>query len=153
MKIEKRLEELGITLPMPPEPQANYIPVRRSGNLLFFSGAGPFRDGKLAVFGKLGADLTLEQGYDTARLIGLNLLTMLKEEIRDLDKVSKIIKVQGFVASTPDFTDQPKVVNGASDLFEQVFGESGKHARTAVAAPVLPFNIAVEIEMIVEIKD
>lgn len=153
MKIEKRLEELGITLPMPPEPQANYIPVRRSGNLLFFSGAGPFRDGKLAVFGKLGADLTLEQGYDTARLIGLNLLTMLKEEIRDLDKVSKIIKVQGFVASTPDFTDQPKVVNGVSDLFEQVFGESGKHARTAVAAPVLPFNIAVEIEMIVEIKD
>ena len=153
MKIEKRLEELGITLPMPPEPQANYIPVRRSGNLLFFSGAGPFRDGKLAVFGKLGADLTLEQGYDTARLIGLNLLTMLKEEIGDLDKVSKIIKVQGFVASTPDFTDQPKVINGASDLFEQVFGERGKHARTAVAAPVLPFNIAVEIEMIVEIKD
>lgn len=153
MKIEKRLEELGITLPVPPEPQANYIPVRRCGNLLFFSGAGPFRDGKLAVFGKLGADLTLEQGYDTARLIGLNLLTMLKEEIGDLDKVSKIIKVQGFVASTPDFTDQPKVINGASDLFEQVFGERGKHARTAVAAPVLPFNIAVEIEMIVEIKD
>lgn len=152
-KIEKRLEELEITLPAAPMPKANYVGVRRSGNLLFFSGAGPFKDGVLSVFGKLGAELTLKEGYDTARLIGLNLLSLLKREIGDLDKVVQIVKVLGFVSSTPDFTDQPAVIDGASDLFEEVFGEKGKHARSAVAAPVLPFNIAVEIEMIVEVAD
>ncbi len=153
VNIEERLNELGITLPAVPTPQANYVGVKRSGNMLYFSGAGPFKDGVLSVFGKLGADLTLAEGYDTARLVGLNLLSLLKNEIGDLNKVVQIVKVLGFVSSAPDFTDQPAVINGASDLFVEVFGEKGKHARSAVAAPVLPFNIAVEIEMIVEVTD
>lgn len=152
-KIEKRMEELGIVLPVTPAPKANYLGVNRSGNLLYFSGAGPFKDGELAVFGRLGEDLTVEEGYDTARLIGLNLLSLMKDEIGDLDKVVKFVKVLGFVSSTCDFTEQASVINGASDLFVEIFGENGKHARSAIAAPVLPFNIAVEIELIVEVRD
>lgn len=152
-KIEQRLKELNITLPVIPAPKANYVGVRRSGNLLYFSGAGPFKDGELSVFGKVGEDLTLEEAYDTARLIGLNLLSLLKNEIGDLDKVVQFVKILGFVSSAPDFIEQASVINGASDLFVEVFGEKGKHARSAIAAPVLPFNIAVEIEMIVEVAD
>ena len=152
MKIEKRLEELGITLPDAPTPRANYIPVRRSGNLLFMSGAGPFENGKPVITGKLGKELDAEQGYAAARLAGLNLIAQLKSALGDLDRVKQFVKVLAFVASTPDFTAQPAVMNGASDLFVEVFGEAGKHARSAVAAPVLPMDVAVEIEIIVEVE-
>ena len=152
MLIEKRLEELGLTLPEAPTPMANYVSVRRSGNLLYFSGASAFQEGKPVVFGKLGAELTMEEGYQAARLAGLNLIAQLKRELGDLDRVVQFVKVQAFVASAPDFTQQPAVMNGASDLFVEVFGDKGRHARTAVATHVLPFNIPVEIEMIVEVQ-
>jgi enamine deaminase RidA (YjgF/YER057c/UK114 family) len=153
MKIEERIEELGLTLPSAPSPMANYVTCRRTDNLLFFSGAGAFQEGKPVVFGKVGGELTPEEGYDAARLTGLNLIAQLKKEIGDLDKVTQFVKVQAFVASTPDFQAQPAVMNGVSDLFVEVFGEKGKHARTAVAVPQLPFNIPIEVEMIVEVED
>lgn len=153
MKIEEKLIELGLTLPAAPTPMANYVTCRRVGNLLYFSGAGPFEGGKPVVFGKVGAELTQEQGYTAARLTGLNLIAQLKKELGNLDKVKQFVKLQAFVASSPDFMAQPAVMNGASDLFVEVFGEKGKHARTAVAVPQLPFNIPIEVEMIVEVTD
>lgn len=152
-KIEEKLQELGLTLPAAPSPMANYVTARRTGNLLFFSGAGPFQEGKPVVFGKVGAELSQEEGYQAARLTGLNLIAQLKKELGDLDKVKQFVKVQAFVASAPDFVAQPAVMNGVSDLFAEVFGEKGKHARTAVAVAQLPFNIPIEVEMIVEIED
>lgn len=153
MKIEAKLEELGLTLPAAPTPMANYVTCRQVGNLLFFSGAGPFEEGKPVVFGKVGDELTQEQGYAAARLTGLNLIAQLKKELDDLDRIKQFVKVQAFVASAPDFMAQPAVMNGASDLFVEVFGEKGKHARTAVAVPQLPFNIPIEVEMIVEVEE
>ena len=150
---DAKIEELGLKLPAAPSPMANYVTARRAGNLLFFSGAGPFVDGKPAVFGKVGAELTQEQGYEAARLTGLNLIAQLKKELGTLKSVKQFLKVQAFVASAPDFMAQPAVMNGVSDLFVQVFGEAGKHARTAVAVPQLPFNIPIEVEMIVEVTD
>ena len=152
MEIEKRLEELGIALPNAPAPLANYVTVRRSGNLLFMSGAGPFENGKPIITGKLGRELDTEQGYKAARLAGLNLIAQLKNTLGDLDRIRQLVKMLAFVASTPDFTAQPAVINGASDLFVEVFGDAGKHARSAVAIPVLPMDIAVEIELIVEVE-
>lgn len=150
---DEKIEELGLKLPAAPSPMANYVTARRAGNLLFFSGAGPFVDGKPTVFGKVGAELTQEQGYEAARLTGLNLIAQLKKELGTLNSVKQFLKVQAFVASAPDFMAQPAVMNGVSDLFVQVFGEAGKHARTAVAVPQLPFNIPIEVEMIVEVSD
>lgn len=152
MEIEKRLEELGIALPNAPAPLANYVTVRRSGNLLFMSGAGPFENGKPIITGKLGRELDTEQGYKAARLAGLNLIAQLKNTLGDLDRIRQLVKMLAFVASTPDFTAQPAVINGASDLFVEVFGDAGKHARSAVAVPVLPMDVAVEIELIVEVE-
>lgn len=152
MEIEKRLEELGIALPNAPAPLANYVTVRRSGNLLFMSGAGPFENGKPIITGKLGRELDTEQGYKAARLAGLNLIAQLKNTLGDLDRIRQLVKMLAFVASTPDFTAQPAVINGASDLFVEVFGDAGKHARSAVAIPVLPMDVAVEIELIVEVE-
>ena len=149
---EKRIEELGLVLPTAPAPMANYVTARKVGNLLFFSGAGPFQDGQPVIFGKVGVELTQEEGYQAARLTGLNLIAQLKKELGDLDRVKQFVKVQAFVASAPDFTAQPAVMNGVSDLFAEVFGEKGKHARTAVAVPQLPFNIPIEVEMIVEVE-
>ena len=151
-KIEERIKELGLTLPAAPSPLANYVTARRTGNLLFFSGAGPFEEGKPVVFGKVGNELSQEEGYQAARLTGLNLIAQLKKELGDLDRIKQFVKVQAFVASSPDFMAQPAVMNGVSDLFVEVFGEKGKHARTAVAVPQLPFNIPIEVEMIVEIE-
>lgn len=153
MKVEAKIEELGLTLPAAPTPMANYVTCRRVGNLLYFSGAGPFEEGKPVVFGKVGTELTQEEGYQAARLAGLNLIAQLKKEIGDLDNVKQFVKVQAFVASAPDFFAQPAVMNGTSDLFAEVFGEAGKHTRTAVAVPQLPFNIPIEVEMIVEVKE
>lgn len=151
-KYEEKITELGLELPLAPTPMANYVTARRAGDLLFFSGAGPFRDGKPVVFGKVGAELTPEEGYAAARLTGLNLIAQLKKELGDLGRVKQFVKVQAFVASSPDFAAQPAVMNGVSDLFVEVFGEAGKHARTAVAVPQLPFNIPIEVEIIVEVE-
>lgn len=152
-QIEKRLEELGIVLPPAPSPMANYVSVQRSGNMLYFSGCGPM-DGKTPLYqGRVGIELTEEQGYAAARASAINLISQLKHAVGDLDKVKRFVKVLAFVASAPDFTGQPAVMNGASDVFVEVFGEKGKHARSAVGAYVLPFNIPVEIEMIVEVED
>lgn len=150
---EDRLKELGITLPELSSPAANYVNAVRAGNLLFLAGKGPGTpDGKF-ITGKLGEDLTVEQGYEAARLTGLSQLAVLKHELGDLSKVKRIVKVLGMVNATTDFTDHPKVTNGFSDLMVQVFGEKGKHARSSVGMCSLPFNIAVEIELVVEIEE
>lgn len=153
-EVEKNLEKLGITLDAGPEPMANYVSVQKAGSLWFFSGAGPFKDGKPAVEGRLGENLNTEEGYQAARLAGINLLAVLKRELcGDWDRLEQIVKLQGFVSSTPDFYEQPKVINGTSDLFVEVLGEKGRHARTAVGTNVLPFKIPLEVEMIVMVKE
>jgi enamine deaminase RidA (YjgF/YER057c/UK114 family) len=154
MEVEKKLTALGLTLPPIPTPIANYVPAVRTGNLVFISGHGPATmvDGKVAYTrGKVGRDLTVEQGYDAAKVVTLNMLQSLKSVIGDLDKVRRIVKVLGFVNCTEDFPDQPKVINGASDLLVELFGDRGRHARSAVGMYQLPFGIAVEIEMVVEV--
>jgi enamine deaminase RidA (YjgF/YER057c/UK114 family) len=152
MKIETRLKEMGLELPAPGKPVANYVPAVRTGNLVFLSGHGPVLENGNLITGKVGADLTLEEGYKAARQVALVLLASLQSEIGDLDKVRRVVKLLGMVNCTPDFVDQPKVVNGASDLLVEIFGEKGKHARSAVGMNALPLNIAVEIEMIAEIE-
>tara|TARA_B100001250_G_scaffold120340_1_gene102160 strand:+ start:83 stop:616 length:534 start_codon:yes stop_codon:yes gene_type:complete len=149
---ESKLEELGIKLSSPSSPVANYVNVVRSGNLLFLSGKGPLKNDGNYIKGKVGVDLTIEQGYEAARITGINQLSVLKSNLGDLRKVKRIVKVLGMVNSNSDFTDHPKVVNGFSDLMVEVFGESGKHARSAVGMGSLPSNIAVEVEMIVEVE-
>ena len=153
MQIENRLKEMGIELPPAVTPVANYVPAVRSGNLVFLSGHGPFDESGTLITGKVGADLTAEQGYQAARRIAIGLLGSLKNVIGDLDKVKQIVKLLGLVNCTPDFGDQPKVINGASDFLVEVFGAKGKHARSAIGTNALPMNIAVEIEMIVETED
>ena len=153
-KVEARLRDLGLQLPSPPKAVANYVGAVRSGNLVFVSGHGPFRDGELAYIGKLGREMDAKAGYEAARLVMLNCLASLKAEIGDLDKVTRIVKLLGMVNSVPDFGEQPYVINGASDLLTKIFGDKiGKHARSAVGLGALPFGISVEIEMIVEISD
>jgi enamine deaminase RidA (YjgF/YER057c/UK114 family) len=149
--VEKRIEALGYSLPPTPEPMANYVTVRRSGNLLYTSGSSCFRDGKPLYQGKLGKDVTLEQGCEAARITVLNLLSMIKGEIGDLDRITRVVKLLGFVSSSHDFYQQPEVIDGASSFLVDVLEEKGKHARSALGTSVLPFNIPVEIEMIVEI--
>jgi enamine deaminase RidA (YjgF/YER057c/UK114 family) len=144
MKIEKRLEELKITLPSLGAPMGNYVPARRAGNLLFLSGRGPAGN----VSGKVGEAFTLEQAYQHARTVGLGLIAAMKQELGDLDRVKGIMKVLGMVNAVPSFTDHPKVINGCSDLLVEVFGEAGRHARSAVGMGSLPNQIPVEIELI-----
>jgi len=151
MSAEKKLKEMGITLPEPPKPVANYVPAVKAGNLLFVSGHGPYNDGKTVLSGKLGKELNIEEGYKTARNVALNCLASVKATLGDLDKVKRVVKLLGMVNCTEDFKDQPKVINGASDLLVEVFGEKGKHARSAVGMQSLPNNIPVEIEMILEV--
>jgi len=150
---DKKLKELGIELYAPTKPMGNYVKVVRTGNLLYFAGHGPTRADNSNITGKVGKDLTQEQGYDAAKQTGIALLSTLKAEIGDLNKVKRIVKVLGMVNCTQEFTDQPKVINGFSDLMVAIFGEKGKHARSAVGMYMLPSNIAVEIEMIVEVED
>lgn len=152
-KIEARLNELGIILPEAPKPGAIYLPARQTGNLVYTSGQDCRINGKLLYEGKLGTDLTIEQGKEAARQAIINSLAVLKDFLGDLDKVVKIVKLLGFVNSAPGFVDQPLVINGASELLEQVFGEAGKHARSAIGVNELPWNTPVEIEMIVEVGD
>lgn len=150
---DKKLKELGIELYAPTKPMGNYVKVVRTGNLLYFAGHGPTRSDNSNITGKVGKDLTWEQGYDAAKQTGIALLSTLKAEVGDLNKVKRIVKVLGMVNCTQEFTDQPKVINGFSDLMVSLFGEKGKHTRSAVGMYMLPSNIAVEIEMIVEIED
>lgn len=153
MKTEARLDELGIELPSPQAPAANYVPAVRTGNLLYLAGVGPAKraDGSLPI-GKVGAELTLEEGYEAARLVCLNIISRLKAELGDLDRVVRVVKLLGMVNATEDFGEHPAVINGCSDLLVEVFGERGKHARSAVGMQSLPFGIPVEIEAIVEIS-
>ena len=153
MSADERIAELGIDLTQPSSPIANYVPAVRVGNLLFLSGHGP-RKGTSSdmVTGKVGADLSVEEGYEAARLVGIQLLASIKRELGSLDKVKRCVKVLGMVNAAPDFGGQPSVINGFSDLMVEVFGENGKHARSAVGMGSLPNNIAVEIELIVELK-
>ena len=153
MTIEDKLSQMGLKLPVAGRPVANYVPAVRSGNLVFLSGHGPVLDDGSLITGKIGADLTLDEGYNAARQVALILLASLKSEIGDLDNVRRVVKLLGMVNCTPEFTDQPRVINGASDLLVELFGEKGRHARSAVGMNALPMNIAVEIEMIVEIED
>jgi enamine deaminase RidA (YjgF/YER057c/UK114 family) len=152
-RIDAKLTELGITLPTPTAPIANYVPFVQSGAQVVVSGQLPLVDGKLLATGKLGGSVTIEQGQAAARASFVNLLVHLKSACGgDLDRVRRVVRLGGFVASTPDFTDQPKVVNGASDLAVAVFGEAGRHARSAVGVPSLPLDAAVEVEGLFEIE-
>ena len=151
--VEERVASLGITLTEPPAPVANYVNSVRTGNLIFMAGKGPNKPEGGYVTGKLGADLTVEEGYEAGRLVAIAQLSALKAEIGDLNKVVRIVKVLGMVNSAPDFGDQPEVVNGFSDTIVEVFGDRGKHARAAVGMGALPRNIAIEVEMIVEVQD
>ena len=147
------LKKLGITLPKPAAPIANYVPWNRTGNLIYLSGAGPTTLDGQTIKGKLGQDLDVKAGYDAARATGIQLLAILQEACGgDLRKVKRIVKALGMVNSTPEFTQQPAVINGFSDLMVAVFGEKGKHARSAVGMVALPNNIAVEVELIVEVE-
>jgi enamine deaminase RidA (YjgF/YER057c/UK114 family) len=149
---EARLAELGITLPAAPEPVANYVNGVRTGNLIFLAGKGPRRPDGTELHGKLGADVSIEEGYEGARLTAINQLAVLKEMLGNLDRVLRIVKVLGMVNSAPDFVEQPAVINGFSDLMVEVFGERGRHARAAVGMASLPRGQAVEIEMVVEVR-
>ena len=150
---EAKLKDLGIELSNPSPPVANYVNAVRTGNLIFLSGKGPLKSDGTNITGRLGENLSIEQGYEAAKITGINQLSVLKAELGNLNKVKRIVKVLGMVNSTPDFSDQPKVVNGYSDLMVAVFGVRGKHARAAVGMAALPGDIAVEIEMIVEVEN
>jgi enamine deaminase RidA (YjgF/YER057c/UK114 family) len=147
----ENLSKLGIVLPKPTSPIANYVKYVQSGNLVFLSGHGPSKVDGTYIIGKLGTDLTVAQGAEAAKLTGINLLATLQSAVGDLNKVKRIVKVLGFVNGNNDFADQPKVMNGFSDLMVAVFGEKGKHARSAIGTNSLPNNMAVEIEMVVEL--
>lgn len=149
---DKKLKELGIELIRPAEPIANYVKVVRTGNLLYLAGNGPLLADGSYITGKVGVDLTVEQGYEAAKQTGVSILSTLKAELGDLNKVKRIVKVLGMVNCTSNFTDHPKVINGFSDLMVAVFGKRGKHARSAVGMNSLPMNTTVEIEIIVEVK-
>ncbi len=152
MSFEQKLTQLGIELPSPPQPVATYVPAVQAGDLLFLSGVIPFRDGKLVLAGKLGADLTVEQGYEAARIALLNALAIVRKELGTLDRVKKVVRMVGHVASADGFVQQPAVVNGASDLLVKIFDDAGRHARVAVGAAELPLNAPVELEIILQVR-
>ncbi|MGQ0557785.1 MAG: RidA family protein [Nitrospiraceae bacterium] len=151
MSYERKLTQLGLALPAPPKPVANYVPAVRVGDLLFLSGVLPSRDGQLIMTGKLGQNLSIEQGMEAARVAVLNGLSIIRQEAGSLDRVKRIVKMVGHIASAPGFTEQPQVLNGASDLLVALFGDAGRHARVAVGAAELPRQAPVEIELIVEL--
>jgi len=150
--VEEKLARMGLELPTQTPPVANYVRAVRTGDLVFLAGHGPRRPDGDYVTGKVGRDLSVEEGYAAARLTALALLASLKEEIGDLDRVQRIVRVFGMVNSEPDFTEQPQVINGCSDLLVELFGDRGRHARAAVGMASLPIGIAVEIEMVVEVE-
>ena len=148
---EERLQELGVSLPAPAVPVAAYVPCVRTGSLVYVSGQVPVLDGKPSHLGHLGDNVDLEDGRAAARTCAVNVLAALKAELGELSRVRRVVKVTGFVASTPDFTDHPKVINAASELFGDVFGDAGRHARAAVGVAALPLGVPVEVEAIVEV--
>lgn len=152
MSFEAKLTEMGIVVPAAPKPVAAYVPAVQIGDIIYTSGQIPFVDGQIKYKGKLGKDVTIEQGYDAARVCVINALAAVKSLAGSLDNIEKIIKVVGFVNSAPGFTDQPKVINGASELLAEVFGQAGAHARSAVGVAELPIDSAVEVELIVKLK-
>jgi enamine deaminase RidA (YjgF/YER057c/UK114 family) len=151
VQIEFKLSQLGLTLPGPPKPVAAYLPALQVGGLLFLSGTTCYENGKILYTGRVGGELSLEQGYLAARQTALNLLSVIKATVGDLDLVERVVKLNGYVNSAPDFFRQPEVINGASELFEELYGERGRHARTSIGVSCLPANIPVEIELIVKI--
>ena len=152
MQAEEKLKELGITLPDPPKPVAAYLPAVQVNDLLFLSGTTCYKDGEFLYTGRVGAELTVEQGYTAARQTALNLLSVIKAALGSLDQILRVVKLNGYVNSAPDFDRQPEVINGASELLEELFGLQGKHARTAIGVSDLPAHIPVEIELIVQVK-
>jgi enamine deaminase RidA (YjgF/YER057c/UK114 family) len=151
--IDNRLKALNIDLPVPAKPVANYVGWVKSGNLIFTAGQVPLKDGKIQYQGKAGADISTDEAAEAARLCAINVIAQLKDACGgDLDRVKRIVKVVGFVNGAADFNEHPKVVNGASNLFVEIFGENGKHARSAVGAGSLPLNVAVEVEAVAEIE-
>lgn len=153
VSFESQISALGLVLPPPPKPVATYVSVVQSGNLLFLSGMIPLREGKLVITGKLGAEVSIEQGYEAAKICLLNALSIIHHEIGTLDRVARIVRMVGYVASTAEFIQQPAVINGASDWLVKIFGDIGRHARVAIGASALPLNAPVEIELIVEITE
>jgi len=147
---EAQVTALGLVLPAPPKPVATYIPVVRTGDLLFLSGMIPLRDGALILSGKLGNEVSVEQGYEAARVCLLNALAVIRQELGTLDRVKQVVRMVGYVASTAEFIQHPAVINGASDLVVKIFGDAGRHARVAIGAVALPLNAPVEIELIVQ---
>ncbi|HHU69201.1 MAG TPA: RidA family protein [Thermoanaerobacterales bacterium] len=153
MSINEKLNKMGIQIPQTPKPVAAYVPAVKTGSYIYTSGQIPSVDGKLMYKGKVGKDLSLEEGYEAAKICAINCLSAIKSLIEDLDNIDKVIKVTGFVNSAEGFNLQPKVVNGASDFLGNLFGDKGAHARSAVGVSCLPLDAAVELEMIVRIKD
>ncbi len=149
--IENKIKELGLQLPEPPKPLAAYIPAKQAGNLVFTAGQLPMVNGEIILKGLLGQDVEIEPAYNAAKICTLNALSAIKGVIGDLDKIKQVVRVVGYVASVPTFTQQPAVVNGASEFLLEIFGDKGKHARSAVGIAVLPLNAAVEIELTVEV--
>jgi enamine deaminase RidA (YjgF/YER057c/UK114 family) len=152
MKAEARLEQLGLVLPKPPVPVGAYLLAQQVGDLMYLSGTTCYADGNLLYTGRVGMELSVEEGYIAARQTMLNLLSVVKAELGDLDRVERVIKLNGYVNSAPDFDRQPAVINGASDLLVNIFGERGKHARTSIGVSDLPGHIPVEIEMVVQVR-
>ncbi|MDX6379509.1 MAG: hypothetical protein QOI57_533 [Rubrobacteraceae bacterium] len=149
--VEDRLRTLGYELPAVPRPAGSYVPATRAGSLLFTAGQVPFKEGKLPYTGKVGQDVSVEEAKEAARLCTLNALAAIKTEVGSLESVGRIVKITGYVASAPGFNDQPEVMNGASDLIGELFGEKGLHARSAVGVAELPLNAPVEVELIVDL--
>ena len=149
--VEDRLAELGLDVPTVPAPVAVYVPAVRSGSYVYTSGQLPLRDGQLLLTGKVGGEVSSDEAYDCARQCALNAIAAVKSQVGDLDAVVRVVKATVFVASTPDFTGQPAVANGASELFGAAFGDAGQHARSAVGVPVLPLDAPVELELVVEV--
>lgn len=153
MSAEQKIKDLGLTLPPLPKPVGTYVGGVRTGNLLYMSGLGPRRNDGTYVVGKLGRTMTVEEGYEAARLVGMNMLASIRGQLGSLDKVKRVVKVLGMVNADPEFADPPKVINGFSDLFVEVFGEAGRGARSAVGMATLPFKMAVEVEIVLEVAD
>lgn len=149
---EEKLKELGMAIPEVPPAAGAYVPAVQAGKLVFCSGQGPYKDGAFVYVGKVGKDVSLQEGYQAARIAGLNCLAEIKSITGSLNKISRIVQIRGFVNSSPDFQDQPKVINGISELMLEIFGDAGKHARCALGTSILPGNIPVEVEMVVELE-
>lgn len=152
-EIRKKLEDLGLDLPEAPLPVAEYVPAKKVGNLVYCSGQGPIKNGEFLHVGRIGTNISLEEGYEAARICALNCLAAIKSVIGTLDEIEEIVKVRGFVNSSNDFFEQPKVINGASELLVEIFGGNGKHARSALGTSVLPGNIPVELEVVVKVRE